>query len=198
MLGTNKNASVWRLDKSTLTYSENISQIRHRFEPYYVRSEFKLKCQSVLFQLYCDKADIQVTDKIVDQSGRAFVVAGVPTYDDTLGSHLEITMRELNSSVHETVTRRRLEEVQTEFDPIFLTWVGSKEYVDTDIKVIIDPLMANKSAFIKMMDAGKLEEVDLVMSSALTDDIVKEDRITRGGIEYKILRIVPLPYINMV
>ena len=52
-----------------------------------------------------------------------------------------------------------------------------KEYVDYDLLAIFDPWEIARDSIIQMLDAGKIEELDFVMTVDFPTKIAKEDRI---------------------
>ena len=65
---------------------------------------------------------------------------------------------------------------------------------DTTMQVLLDPIATAKAAFIKFIEAGKLEEIDYVMTVDFPDSVVKEDRIEFDSTSYQIMWIIPQPF----
>lgn len=196
MLGTNKTWDTQRIDAGSNTYQTNLTGIRFRYEPVYGKN-YVTKSQHITFTLFCDRYDIKVADRII-HGDRKFVVAGVPDFTDALGQHFEILMREVESDFHEDVVRKTLSPTQTNIDPIFNEWSGAKSYIDTTISVLIDPIESAKNAYINIIDPGKLEQVDYLMTVDYPLNITKSERIIRRGTEYEVMWIIEHPFQYLV
>ena len=139
--------------------------------------------------------DIQVADRIKSE-GREWVALRSMKFTESLGKHLEVTMREIGpTEVHEPMTIRKLDVVQSSYDPMLEEYVElSKEYVDTEVLAIFDPREIARDAIIQMLPEGKIEELDFVVTVDFPTSIAKEDRLIYNNIEYKIKWIMPYTY----
>ena len=194
MLWTNRKTTTSRLNSDKTAYEPNLSLFQSRYEPMKY-TNYDLKAKQISFKFMADLMDIAVGDRIIDGT-RQFVAAGVARYTEVLGKHLEIVMREIwPTVVHETITKKSLDTVQTKYDPLLEERSNNwKTYKDTEILGLLDPWTIAKDWIIKMMDAGKIEELDYVLTVDFPEKIVKEDRIIYKWVEYEIKRIIPQPY----
>lgn len=143
--------------------------------------------------------DIKPTDRVV-HGDREFVVAGVPDFTDALGQHFEVRMREVASSFHEEVIRKTLLAVQPNKDELFEEWSDVKAYGTSTLKVLIDPVenITARDSFIQIIDPGKLEQIDYVMTVDLPTRMDKAERIFMRGNEYEIMWILDQDYETFV
>jgi len=199
MLWTNRKATTLRLAVDKESYTPQLSELfKCRYEPM-IYTNYNIRAKQITYVLASDLMDIHVSDRILSE-WRQRVAINVKKYTEVLGKHLEVMMREIwPTEVHETVTKKTLDVVQTWFDPLLEERTEQKkEYVTKDMIVLLDPREIAKDSIIQMLDAGKMEELDYVMTMDYPDKIVKEDRILYNGLEYEIKWIIPMPYQYMV
>ena len=184
-----------RLNEDRTEYVPYLSdKFQCRFEPKkYIK--YDLRAKQVTFDFASDLMDIIVSDRILID-GRQRVAIRAMKFTEVLGKHLEVQMREIGpTQVHEKVTRKVLDVVQSSYDPLLEEYgETTKEYVDNEMLVLLDPWEIARDAIIQMLDPGKIEELDFVMTVDFPQTIKKEDRIIYNGVEYKIKWIIPYPY----
>ena len=193
MLGTNKSGSTERL--STGSYSSYLASVDFRSEPRIkdTAETFALKQFHVTNRFYCDAYDIVPSDRIV-YNGKNYVVMSAQVYDDRLGEHIEGFMREIDSYIHDEIIIEVRENNQNNWDPILKEYVGSIQVTETTIKVLIDPIAQSKKEFIKIIDAGKLEDIDYVMQVDLPQTFNLSDKLEYNGTKYSIAWRYDRPY----
>lgn len=154
MFGSNKTISTKRLTSTIQSpYILNLAIAKCRYEPKAQRS-YDMKYQHIVFTLFCDILDIEVSDRIVHGT-REFVVCGIQKFDDQMGAHMEVEMREIGTaSFHENVEVRRLSALQPNYDSILQEYTDdSKDYDSEDILVLIDNNKAQKRNYQMTLDA---------------------------------------------
>lgn len=183
-----------RLTTARTGYSTNLSSIAFRYQPMKY-AKYDIKAKSVSFKMFSDIMDIKVSDRIVEWT-RQRVVAWVARFTDTLWQHMELVMRELwPTEVHETITRKTLDEIQSWYDPLLAERTEyEKTYIEKPISVLVDPIDLARDSIIQMLDAWKIEQVQYMMTAELTYNIKKEDRFVYNGLEYIVEWIIPQPY----
>ena len=198
MLGTNRKTTTIRLNSDRTNYEPCLSTFQSRYEPM-VYTNYNIRAKQITWKFYSDLMDIQIADRIID-TDRQWVVLNVKRYTEVLGKHLELLMREIwPTNVHEEVTKKTLEITQSNYDPLLEEReAGSKTYTNNNLLVLLDPWEYARDSIIKMLDSGKVEELDLVMTLDFPEKIVKEDRIVYKGVEYEIKWIIPQPYQYLV
>lgn len=206
MLWANKEISTQRLTAGS--YSENEFWIMCRYEPVEFRN-YNLKANHITYTMFCDKEDIQVSDRIIHDE-ETFVVLGIQKFSDQMWVHYEVQMRWVATEFHSTVVHNSALARNTTYDPVLqeFTYPSQKDYASwVYISVLLDPIESSKSSYIKILDPGKLEEIDYVMTVEKDVVIDKTDRIldesTRvdnvsPGTYYEVLRIVPQPAQTLV
>jgi hypothetical protein len=194
MLWTNKKAVTQRVNAKKTEYSPNLSEFQCRYEPM-IYTNYNIRAKQVTYKFACDLMDIQVADRIIEWD-RQRVAVNVKKYTEALWKHLEVLMREIwPTEVHEAVTKKTLDIIQSNFDPLLEERMEqSKEYIDSTLLVLMDPREQAKDSVIQMLDAGKIEELDYVMTVDFPNTIAKEERIIYNDIEYEVSWIIPQPY----
>ena len=195
MLGTNRKTTTLRLNEDKTAYVPHLAEkFQSRYEPM-IYTNYNIRAKQITWKFMSDLCDINVADRIVD-GDRQWVCVNVKKYTEVLGKHLEILMREIwPTEVHEKVIKKSLDIVQSRFDPLLEEReTSSKEYIDKEMYVLMDPREQAKDSVIQMLDAGKIEELDRLMTVDFPEKIVKEDRIIYNGIEYEIKWIIPFVY----
>ena len=195
MLGTNRKATTMRLNAGKTEYVPYLSEVfQCRFEPK-VYIKYDLKAKQVTFDFASDLMDVIVGDRIV-VGERQWVAIRAMQFTEVLGKHLEVQMREIwPTQVHELCSLRKLDVVQSSYDPMLEEYAElRKEYVDYDLLAIFDPWEIARDSIIQMLDAGKIEELDFVMTVDFPTKIAKEDRIIYNWLEYKIKWVMPFTY----
>ena len=200
MLWTNKVWKTLRLSQDRKGYLPWLSDIAFRYEPM-VYQKYDLRAKQIAFKLFSDVVDLKVADRVYDADSNIwFVVAWVAHFWDTLWKHLEVVMRQIwPSSVHEAVTRKKLDTVQSSYDPLLeeRTEYG-KIYKEDEILVLVDSIELAKSSIIQMIDQWRIEQVQYMMTTEVTEDIKKEDRFMYWWFEYIVEWILPQPYQQLV
>jgi len=194
MLWTNKKGDIKRLSVDKKSYSDHLKDVEFRYEPM-LYQKYDIKAKQIAFKYFSDVIDFKINDRLIHWN-RQFVVAWAATFDDTLWAHMEVVMREVwPTSVHEVVKRKKLDTVQSSYDPLLeeRTEYG-KQYVEDEILVLVDAIDLARGHIIQMLDAWKIEQVQYMMTTEITEDIKKEDRFIYNWLEYIVEWIIPQPY----
>jgi len=193
MLGTNKTGSTLRLVNNV--YSTNLNSIDFRAEPRKqdTGEKYVLKQFHVLNRFYCDIYDILPGDRI-SHNGKEYVVMSSQFYDDRLGQHIEGYMREIDSHIHEEVLIRIRTNRQDNYDPILKEFIGGVEVTTESIKVLLDPMSQSKNEFIKIVAAGKLEDIDYIMQVDFPQTFKLTDKLEYEDETYSIMWRYKRPY----
>lgn len=199
MLGTNKTAVTQRLSNGA--YSDYVSDVKCRYSPIKASSDkgYVTKASHVIYELRADQFDCVPGDRIVVECDKTFVAAGVRTFDDATGKHIAILVREIGSAMHEDVEHKTVSDTQTTYDPIFQEWsANDKDYDSATISVLLDPFEAAKESFLKIIEAGKLEDVDWIMTVDFPTSVKDEDKFVFNSVEYEVKWIIPHPFQTLV
>ena len=200
MLGTNKTSTIQRLTDGA--YVASCADIQCRYSPIKTSSEkgYVTKAMHIISEFRCDQADIIVSDRIVIEcEAKTFVVVASRKYDDATGKHMAIFIREVGSTMHEDVVHKTVSSEQPAFDPIFQEWVDdNKSYEDVTVSVLLDPFESAKASFIKILEAGKLEDVDWIMTVDFPTTVDKADKFVFNDTNYDVKWIVPHPFQRLV
>jgi hypothetical protein len=123
-------------------------------------------------------------------------VEGTLVYDDDMGKHIECSMRELHSHLHEIVTIQRLASAQPDYDPILQEYVNNnnKVYDTINISALVEGTTVNRDKFLDYVDSGLLDQTDKTMIIDLPDSVLLTDKLLREGTVYEILRVIERPY----
>lgn len=178
------------------SYIKHLTNVPCRYEPTdWVK---KVKEQHVWDSMYCKSIDVKVSDRVICD-GKTRVVKERDLYDDMLWKHCEIIMRQLDSEFHENVSVKKLSSLQPDFDPILEQYIWDKQYEVTTLSVLLDEIEATKNSWIRIIDAGKLENIDLVMTTELDISLDSDDRVVRQDwTEYEIKWIATNVYQKLV
>lgn len=187
LLGSNKKMDTQRMVSNV--YQSLLNQVGMRYEPIPQRNPrgYTTRAEHVSFQTMVEQCDIQSADRVLVDN-RIFVVAGVSILDDAMGKHLEFVMREINSKMHQTVTRKILAVSQPSFDPLFQEWQPgtSKVYTTVPMSVLLDQAQNAKQRYKMLIEAGKFNDIEFAMTVDYPDDIKTDDRIIFNGKIYKV------------
>ncbi len=196
MFWANKVVEVERIDEWVFT---NYNTIKCRYSPKKFQSmrELETKQNHITFFMFCDTNDIFVKDKVIDWD-RSFIVSGVSGYWDNHWKHLEVTMVEINSRLHENISIITLWWTQTNYDTLMWEWVWIKTTTTKTVSVLMDVAQALKSDFIKMLWGWKMENVEYIMTLQYPENIAKTDKVLYNWIEYGITWILPFPHQQLV
>lgn len=202
MMGANRIGYTCRINETTGVYEEYIQKFRFRSEPKtYIVTEYNNRSAYITFSVYSDVVDILAGDRIVfslNGNTTTLVVSRIAVYTDQIGQHIEMLTREVDSAYHTDVIVRSQSSVQTAYDPLLKEWTGGKDWDEETLSVIVDPIPSDKTHFVNIIPAGKLEGTEYVMTVDLPYTLNTNKKIVYGGIEYDIHWEVPSPYQYMV
>lgn len=196
MLGTNKEWTIQTIYNDR--YINSITNLKFRSSPKTANSRgYIMKAMHITSNFRSDTADIIVGDRLVFWE-KSYVFVWVGEFSDFMWPHLECIIRWIWTRFHDSVLLQDFEDTQENYDDLLWEWDGSKNTTDSLIKVLMDPAELLKSASIRIIDAGKLEDVDYVMTIELDQDIKNQDKIVYQDIDYDIKWIIPHPYQKLV
>lgn len=199
MLWTNKTWTTKRFLAEMSVYISYLESVRFRESPLKVNQvSAKSKQNHIMREFRSDVYDIQVWDRLYT-NWKKYVFMTVDDFSDQLGPHIEAVLREIDSPLHQEVSYKEQKEIQGNYDPILKEYVGSgKKFETTQISVLIDPIESAKNSFINIIDAGKMENVDYIMTVELDQKIDKNGKIELYEEVYHIKWIIDLPYQKLV
>lgn len=154
----------------------------------------KVKEQLIMSKLFCrPQNNLKVGDKL-EICWKEYIFMEASDFTDTLGKHIECTIRQSKSIYHTSVSVKTDNLVQPNYDPILKEYVGTREQTESIYSVLIDPVESAKNAFINVIDAGKMENIVYVMTMDLDMNIHKNAKISFDETVYNVSWIVKLPY----
>lgn len=198
MLWTNK---VWSISRYNGTiYTTNVPQFRFRFNPNKSKPEktYRMSQDHIEYRLYCNQVEVQSGDKITQVWWSEFTVIGIDPYDDTLGKHLELTIRWRNTDMHKNVHILKKSTIQPDYDPILKEFVWNRSMpsmIDTTIKALIDENQKHKEKWVDQLWEWRYEHINYIMTLEIDQKVEKENMvILPDGETYLIDWIYTLPY----
>ena len=159
---------------------------------------YRMSQDHIEHRLYWDQFDFRSWDKIVESGGKEWTIIGIDPYGDVLGKHVEATMRERDSDMHQPVIINKKTVLQPEYDPILkeYTWETVLPATTTvNYNALVDENQKHKEKWIHELGEGKYENVNYIMTLELDQQITKEDMvILPDGELYLVDWIYKLPY----
>lgn len=198
MLWTNKTCNILRFNGTV--YVTVFSGYKFRNNPNKSKGEktYRMSQDHIEHRLYWDSIELHSWDKIVETSWKEWTVIGIDPYGDILWKHLEATMRERNSDMHQTVTIKKKAVSQPEYDPILKEYTGETVLPATTtvtFSALVDENQKHKEKWIHELGEGKYENINYIMTLELDEIITKEDMVILPDWElYLVDWIYKLPY----
>jgi len=202
MLGATVNGSTQRIVSDV--YTDNIVSFKFGIDPLKNKTlravtEYRTRSMHLGNIVYCNILDIKVADRLTNEDdSKTYVVLAVPEHKRGLGNHMELVVRQIASDLHETVNRKILSVTQTYYDPILLEYSGAKSWEESDLSVLLDPIEQAKEHFIQIVEGGKLDKVDYIMTVDLPTSIDVGEKFDYKDIEYDVMWVIPQPFQTLV
>lgn len=178
MLGTNKTWSISRFNGTTY---QVVGSFRFRYQPNKSKSEgsYRLSQDHIEFRLFSDLTDIASWDRLTE-NWKTWTIIGIDPYWDQMWKHIEVTMRERNSSIHQDVVIKKPAGTQPEYDVVLHEYKDPSSdivYIDTSYKALVDESWIHKERWINVIGAGKYESISYVMTLEIDEPVEIEDKV---------------------
>lgn len=193
MFWTNKNVTIKRINTNNVFATNSTLKCRYSPKKFISLRELETKQNHITFMLVCDTHDLRVKDKIVD-GDRSFIVSSVFPFTDWHWEHLESLILETNTYHHENIDIISLSQTQNNYDSTMWEWIGNKNTTTRTVSALVDYAKLLKWKFIKMLDWGKIEDTELVVTLMFPETIDKLDKIVYNGNTYEITWIIPFAH----
>lgn len=181
-------------------YTTVLSGYKFRNNPNKSKAEktYRMSQDHIEHRLYWDQFEFRSGDKIVESGWKEWTVIGIDPYGDVLGKHVEATIRERDSDMHQPVVINKKTVLQPEYDPILKEYTGETVLPASTVvnyNVLVDENQKHKEKWIHELGEGKYENINYIMTLELDQQITKEDMVVLpDGELYLVDWIYKLPY----
>ena len=206
MLGTNKTVSVERLNGYKTAYVNICKRLDVRWSAMKYQSEegYGIKAKQITFKMLSELKEFLPGDRVFwcnpdTREEESYVIIGKGMNTDSLGTPTTCLVRQLLSPMHEDIIWWIPDATQPNYDPLLEEYVKQGQKMNnTVIKALIDPIDSAKATYIKFIEAGKLEDIDFVLTADFPDVVTSKHKFTYLDSIYEVKWILPQEWQTLI